>query len=51
MTTSEEFQKAMELVNSCKATIKCGCKYDKDQAEQLAYICKWYLKAVENQSL
>lgn len=45
MTTEQEFQKAIELLIACKATINCGCQYNEEKADWLYYQCKSYIEA------
>lgn len=44
MSKQEEFTKAFELINSCSATIACGCEYNKIDAEYLLGACKNYIR-------
>ena len=46
MTTLEEFRKAVELLSSCEATIKCGCQISAEEdiyADILYTKCKKYM--------
>lgn len=46
MTTLEEFKKAVDLVSSCEATLKCGCQMSTDEdiyAEFLYFKCKHFM--------
>ena len=45
MSTKEEFQKAIELVIACKASVSCGCEIDEEKADCLYYQCKSYIEA------
>lgn len=48
MTTLEEFRKAVELISSCEATIKCGCQISSEEeiyADFLYNKCKKYMAA------
>ena len=43
-----EFQKALEAVNGCEASLRCGCSLDEDDvfySECLFNACRDYLKA------
>lgn len=44
MTTEQEFQKAIEMLINCKATLECGCEYEIEKAEYLNYLCKRYIE-------
>lgn len=48
MTTLDEFMEAKALVESCRATVACGCQID-DQDEwasdALYFACKEYIEA------
>lgn len=48
MTTLEEFRKAVELISSCEATLKCGCQISAEEeiyADILYTKCKKYMAA------
>lgn len=49
--TINEWQAALENLNGCIATIKCGCIITLDEsisADSLYFRCKEYLKAYED---
>lgn len=46
MTTLEEFKKAVDLVSSCEATLKCGCQTSTEEdiyADFLYLKCKHFM--------
>ena len=46
-----EFKEALEMVNSCIGTIKCGCTTTSDEwiyADSLYYRCREYMNAYDN---
>lgn len=48
---NNEFKEALEQLNSCIATIKCGCTITPDEglfADSIYYRCKEYIKEYEN---
>lgn len=50
MTTANEFKSALEMVNSCLATINCGCSITPDEglyADSLYYRCREYMQAYD----
>lgn len=54
MTTQEEFRKAVELVNSCTATLQCGCTMEDLScfySDSLYFSCKKYMVAYRERAL
>lgn len=54
MTTQEEFRKAIELINSCTATLNCGCTMDEESnfySDSLFFSCKKYMAAYRERAL
>lgn len=45
MTTKQEFDLAYEVVNSCTATIQCGCSFDENDAYMLREACERFIAA------
>lgn len=48
MTTLEEFEKAANLVRSCRGTVACGCSMDSEDeiaGDALYVACKDFIKA------
>lgn len=50
MQNNDEWKNALEYLNSCIATMKCGCSITPDEgllADSIYYRCKEYIKAYE----
>lgn len=54
MTTEQEFRKANELVNSCIATLQCGCEMTEESnfcCDSLYFSCKRYMTAYKEYAI
>lgn len=54
MNTEQEFRKAVELINSCTATLQCGCNMDDVSyfySDSLYFSCKKYMAAYRERAL
>lgn len=50
MQKKNEWKKSLEHLNSCIATMKCGCSITPDErlyVDSIYYRCKEYIKAYE----
>lgn len=45
MTTKQEFDLAIQVVQSCTATLQCGCEFDVDDAVLLRRACNRFISA------
>lgn len=45
MTTKQEFDLAIQIVQSCTATLQCGCAFDEDDAVLLRRACNRFITA------
>lgn len=54
MSTEQEFRQAVELINSCIATLQCGCEMTEESnfySDSLYYRCKKYMAAYRERAL
>lgn len=47
MTTEQEFDLAIQIVQSCTATLNCGCAFNETQAIHLRMVCRRFIVAFE----